>query len=303
MVADTQLMKLAAGAHVYLRGRNAVQFGLDATRAGIVETTQAPMVVAGLLIARRPRTVAQLRTGLINAGLSADAARSLIDDLTAYRILVPMHSAAVFLLGRSHLAEATAALLRASGVVVRSPVRGESEFAFLAAAEVDAPVLVIDRLAHSKALAPMLTRFASTWLPGAIIDRRGVVGPLRIDGVGPCPLCVDLHRTDLDEYWHRVVTQVPGGPENPDPVVIAATAAVLSARALALVRSPGSPGTATALGMPLRALEAGAQVSVDPYASGVNVAEESVEWLNTHRRCPVCFVYRKESRTASSSVP
>ena len=131
-MGDVDALRLATGAHVFLRGRDAVQFGLDATRAGIVETTHAPMLVAGLLSARRPRTRSELRTVLHEAGLGREAAASLLDDLEVYRILVPVAEYQVVLLGRGRLAEATSALLRGSGVTVRQPVKGESEFVYLA---------------------------------------------------------------------------------------------------------------------------------------------------------------------------
>ena len=139
------------------------------------------------------------------------------------------------------------------------------------------PVIVADRLAHSKAMAPMLSRFARTWVPGAIVDQRGMVGPVRMDGRGPCPLCADLHRTDVDGFWHRVVTQMPGGPSQPDPVVVAAAAARLAAWALALCGAPAPPGRPPVIPAP------GQVVTVDPYGG-----DESDTW-GTHRRCPVCF--------------
>lgn len=197
------MFELAAGVHVFLRGRDALQFGLDATRAGIIETPHAPMLLATLLSARGPRERSELVDGLVAAGLGPAAAHSLIDDLVAYRILVPCEEREVILLGRGRLAQSITELLSLKGIRVRSPIRGESEFAYLAAARVDAPVVLVDRLAHSRATAPMLTRFARTWTSCAVVDHRGVIGPLRIDAEGPCPLCADLHRTDADGFWHR----------------------------------------------------------------------------------------------------
>ncbi len=288
-------LQLAPGAHVFLRGPRAVQFGLDATRAGVVETPSAPAIAAALLSTRRPTTRSLVEQQLTQAGLSTPAARSLLDDLLAYRILRPTPRAAVVLLGRGRLAEATAELLRASRVTVRSPLRGESELAYLAGSDLDAPILVVDRLAHARTMAPLLTRFARTWLPGAIVDARGIVGPLHLNGAGPCPLCVELHRTDADARWHRVVTQLPGGPAAPDPVVVAATAAHLTSAALALSGVPEPPGT------PRRAPAPGQVIEVDPYT------RDRRHRLSTHPRCPVCFARRSPQRkpesTASSPAP
>ncbi len=285
-------MRLADGAHVYLRGRDALQFGLDATRAGVIETSHAPLIMATLLGARRARTREELVTGLCAAGLSPAAAASLLNDLLVYRILVPRREHSVILLGRGRLAQSLSELLHRSGVDVRTPLRGESEYAYLAAAEVTAPVVVVDRLAHSRSMAPMLTRLARTWVSVSVLDHRGVVGPLRIDDTGPCPLCTDLHRTDRDPYWHRVVTQLPGGPVSPAPATLAMVAAQAATVIASLVDVPSPPGVTAPAPAP------GDLITVDPWA-GV-----SHEVLGVHPRCPVCFTYgRNASITASSCGP
>lgn len=262
-------VRLAPGAHVFLRGQRAVQFGLDATRSGVVELKQAPLVVSELLKTRTPYTVAQVVEGLSTLGLSLAAARSLVDDLIAFDVLVPVRTETVVLIGRGSLAMTTASLLEESGVRVRAPMRGESELSYLATLDIDAPVLVVDRLAHARALAPALARCVGRWVSGAIVDKRGVVGPVRMQNLGACPLCVDLHRTDQDEFWHRVVTQLPGGPVAPDPVVVTATAVRLAVITLDILRGMAPPP--------------GHTVTVDPYG----LDEEKV-W-GTHPRCPICF--------------
>ena len=285
------MLELATGVHVFLRGRDALQFGLDAGRAGIVETARAPMLMAVLLSARHPRGRAELVAGLVSAGLSRTAADSLLDDLVAYRILIPRPARGVILLGRGRLAQSITELLSAKGVTVRSPIRGESEFAYLAAAEVDAPVVVVDRLAHSRAVSPMLTRFARTWVSCSVIDHRGVIGPLRIDGRGPCPLCADLHRTDADPFWHRVVTQVPGGPARPDAAVLAATAAQAAVLVAELVGHLPPPGYAPLGPQP------GEVLSVDPW-SGIRR-----EAMAVHPRCPVCFTFSGTPPAPPAAAP
>lgn len=285
------LLQLSPGAHVFLRGARAVQFGLDATRAGVVETPAAPAIVATLLGVRRATTREALQGLLVEVGLSPTAARSLLDDLLAYRILRPVPNASVVVLGRGRLAEATGAVLRGSGVTVRAPLRGESELAYIAEGDVGSPVLVLDRLAHARTMAPLLSRFVRTWLPAAVVDARGLVGPLRLVGQGPCPMCVDLHRTGADGYWHRVVTQLPAGPVDPDPVVVAATAAQVATVALALLGVAEPPGT------PRRLLSPGQVTVVDPYTRNRRSR------MTVHPRCPVCFTYRNSASTASSPAP
>lgn len=272
---------LASAAHIFLRDATTVQFGLDATRAGAVETEHAPALVAALLAARSPIAETDLLSRLSRIGFSTAAAGSLFADLRNYRILVPAPGGAVIILGRSRLARATAELLRAAGQVVRAPLLGESEYAYLAATEIDVPVLVIDRLAHSRLMAPLLARLAGSWAPASIIDGRGVIGPLRIDGSGPCPMCVDLHRATRDPQWYRTVSQLPGGPTSPDPLTVAATAARLAAVAQQLLGRDLAPP-----GAPLEQLTPGMVLKVDPRGAGAPPTT-----LRPHPRCPVCWYY------------
>lgn len=288
-MGDGITVQLAAGAHVYLRGHGALQFGLDATRAGIIETEHAPLILATLLGARRARPRGHLAAGLVAAGLAPAAAESLLDDLLVYRILVERTHPTVVMLGRGPLARSLAGMLAESGVTVRSPIRGESEFAYLTAMESPPPVVVVDRLAHSRAMAPLLTRCTETSVPVSVVDHRGFIGPVRIHSAGPCPLCADLHRTEHDAYWHRVVTQAPGGAVTPSPAVAGLVSAQATAVICALVGLPAPPGV-TAL-----APQPGEVITADPWAGITR------EVMGVHPRCPVCFTYgRKASRTASN---
>lgn len=292
-MGDGNTLRLADGAHVYLRGRDALQFGVDATRAGVVETAQAPMIMSTLLAARRARPRMELLDRLVAAGLARTAAASLLDDLVAYRILVPPRDASVIVLGRGRLAQLLTEMLTAAGVTVRSPVRGESEYAYLAAAEITVPVVVVYRLAHSRAMAPMLTRFAPTSVPVSVVDHRGVIGPLRIDAAGPCPLCHDLHHTDRDGLWHRVVTQLPGGPVRPSPATLSMVVGQSTAVIAELAGGTTPPGVSPLSPVP------GEILVTDPWAGSTR------EVMDTHPRCPVCFGrdQRKASMTASSCAP
>lgn len=274
-------LRLAPSAHIFLRGGTAVQFGLDATRAGVVETEHAPALVAALMTARSPVTDEELTARITVAGMTGPAAHSLVADLTAYRILVPASAGSVILLGRSRLAAATGDLLRAAGVKVRTPLLGESEYAYLAGTAVDSPVLVVDRLAHSRTMAPLLARLARTWAPATIVDGRGMIGPLRVNGRGPCPLCGDLHRAARDNRWYPTVSQLPTGPTDPDPVTVAATAARLVAVAQHLLGLHLEPP-----GAPVQQLRPGAVIEVNPRGTG-----GAPQTMPPHPGCPVCFYY------------
>ncbi|MDO5670832.1 MAG: hypothetical protein Q4G50_12630 [Corynebacterium sp.] len=286
-MGDGITVQLAAGAHVYLRGHGALQFGLDATRAGIIETDHAPLILATLLGARRSRPRGELAAGLVAAGLTPAAADSLLEDLLVYRILVERTHPSVVMLGRGPLAQSVGRILAASGVAVRSPIKGESEYSYLTSMSSPVPVVVVDRLAHSRAMAPLLTRCTTTSIPVSVVDHLGVIGPVRVDAVGPCPLCADLHRTDHDAFWHRVVTQAPGGATAPSPVAAGMVAAQAGAVICALVGLPTPPGVSPWVPRP------GEVITTDPWA-GV-----SREVMDVHPRCPVCFSY---SRNASSTA-
>lgn len=272
---------LAPGAHVFLRGGDAVQFGVDATRAGVIETDHAPALASALLVARRAIGRDALESRIRDIGFSSAAARSLVADLVSYRILVAPPGGSLIILGRSRLARSIASLAGESGMSVRAPLRGESEYSYLSHADVDVPVLVVDRLAHSRTMAPLLSRFAHTWVPAAILDGRGVIGPLRIRGTGPCPMCLDLHRSDRDGRWYPTVSQLPGGPHTPDPLTLAATAArVITVVQQLLGRHLEPPGS------PRRQLVSGSYLEVDPRSP----AEHS-RIIVPHPRCPVCWYY------------
>lgn len=271
---------LAPGAHVFLRGAGALQFGVDATRAGVIETEKAPGLATAMLAARSPVRAGELERRFSALGFSAAAAKSILADLIAYRVLITPPGGTLILLGRSALAQQTRSLAEAAGMSVRAPLRGESEYSYLANAAVDVPVLVIDRLAHSRTMAPLLSRFARTWIPAAILDGRGLIGPLRVRGQGPCPLCLDLHHAERDGRWYPTLSQLPGGPPRPDPLTLAATAARLIALAQRLCGREQAPP-----GAPSLPLSPGLLLEVDPHSGQVSQVVEP------HPRCPVCWYY------------
>lgn len=294
--ADTRPIQLAPGVQVIRRGDTAVQFGLDATRAGVLEVPSAPAVAGALMRLRSPTPLDAARRFLRGAGLREAAARGLLDDLLSYGVLRSATPLSVILLGRTALARATRTVLTEAGVTVRAPLRGESEPAYLRAAPADVPVLLVDRLPYARSLAPVLAQGTATWLSGAVIDSRGMVGPLRLTGVGPCPLCVDLHRCEVDRKWASIVTRQTAQPAAPDQAAVAATAAVLATVALKVLGVADPPGAHRPAPQP------GAVTEVDPYGATRRYR------MRPHRRCPVCFTYgapgeRKFSSTASSPAP
>ena len=78
----------------------------------------------------------------------------------------------------------------------------------------------------------------------------GVVGPLVVPGRSACARCIDLSKAARDPAWPRILAQASGAGGLPaatqacDTVLAAATAALATAQALALIDRAGEPATA-----------------------------------------------------------
>jgi bacteriocin biosynthesis cyclodehydratase domain-containing protein len=95
----------------------------------------------------------------------------------------------------------------------------------------DLVVLVRYGVADAGAAEPMVR----TDLAHLSVVQRGpdaVVGPLVVPGQGPCLRCLDLHRSDRDPAWPRVLAQLlytGGRPEEPEESASATLVAGLAA--------------------------------------------------------------------------
>lgn len=258
---------LSPSTQILIRPGPAIQFGVDATRAGVLElesTELASRIVPVLLGLRRGHSVEALTAQLVSAGLGELAVSSLIEDLLAFGILRETAPGEVLLWGRGTLLDATATLISATGLVPRVALRNDRPRDFLTRPA--RHVVVFNRLAHTQHLAPLLARLVPSYLSAALVDKRGLIGPGRRSHRGPCLMCVDLHRTDVDPHWHALVTQQPNGPTSPDPVTEAATAARLAA----LLHTDS--------------WKAGEVEEINPYSG-----ENSRVQVAVHPGCPVCF--------------
>ncbi len=258
---------LSPSVQILIRPGPAIQFGVDATRAGVLElesTEIASRIVPVLLTLRAGQGVEGVVDKLTAAGLGSAAATSLIGDLLAYGVLRETTPGDVLLLGRGTLLDATASLIEATGLVPRIALRTDRPIDFLTRPA--RHVVVLNRLAHTRHLAPLLAHRVPTYLTAALIDNRGLIGPGRRRYEGACLMCVDLHRTDIDPHWHALATQQPNGPTNPDPITEAATAARLAA----LLHTD--------------AWQAGDVEEINPYE-----ATASRVRIPVHPLCPVCF--------------
>lgn len=273
-------VQLSAAAQICIRPGPAIQFGIDASRAGVFDAL-TPGAVQGvalaILTARHAVPRQTVAAGLIAAGLSDAGAQSLIEDLLNYRVLRALPAKPVVaMLGDDRLAGHISDMLRRSGITVREPVPGECDAAFLARVCVkrDIPVVAVNRPASE---AAELGEHAATWFPVALLDGRGQLGPLRIDGAGPCPMCLELRRTEIDPMWCTVDPWEC--PPIPDPPVMAATTARVVACVLSFLGCGSEPpGTRRIRLLP------GEMQEIDVYA------DEIRRWyIEPHPTCPACW--------------
>jgi hypothetical protein len=81
-----------------------------------------------------------------------------------------------------------------------------------------------------------LVRFGIAHLIARVIETTGVVGPLVLPGTTSCLRCHDLHRTDRDPAWPRVIAQADGAPAGTaacDVTLATSVAAIAAQQALA----------------------------------------------------------------------
>lgn len=278
-LTESTLLAYAPGVRPYARDERAVQFGLDATRSGIVELPAADALRV-LRTLSAPTPLADIVSGLSKVGeLDAQSAREIVNDLVAFRILVPRPAATALVVGRSELTSRIIESLSESGMTVRSPLREQSLGSFLARHAAHAPVFLVDQLAHAEPLARSLRHHGGWIVPCSLIESRVRIGPLAHAGIGPCPMCTQLHDVDRDEAWHTIAAALPAGPESVDSTVAAAGAAMATVIARRIVRIPDPPGVAA----PAPAV--GDIAHIDPFGSPtITMSQQS-----RHARCPVCF--------------
>ncbi|QGU02654.1 hypothetical protein CKALI_08995 [Corynebacterium kalinowskii] len=277
-------LKLSDAARIVVRPGPAIQFGVDATTSGVIDSI-APQhigpVVSALSACRTGIAEHALLLRLQESGLTEDASRALIAELTAYGILrtLPRQQPSIALVGRGPLAGAICELLRGSDCIVRRPLRGETDHKFIKDLQPEMPLVAVDRLAHARALGPAVRNGKREFfVPVQLIDGRGLIGPIATHSLGPCPLCLQLHRTDVDPHWPQVLTQIPGSSPSGAPVTVAATAAQTAAVVLSFFGLD-----VPALGNPGRSWLPGQVVQVDPFGQTQRFE------VGRHDGCPLCF--------------
>ena len=276
MINDHTRVKLAAGAQPFLRAHNVIQFGADATRTGMVTTERADDVAALLSTLQRPRQLSWVIEQLTPI-VGADAARSLVDDLVSYRVLVPAARPSVLLVGHGPLASALTSRLRESGLDVRTPARGEALSRFLLRTDRWLPVTAVNSTALLGELAALTRIRQGPVVPVTQADARVAVGPV-CTRPGPCPLCVRLYLLGRDPNWPVVEQHSPLSVSG-EPASAAAGAAFAAVTLRRLAGVPDPPGVSAPTPSP------GYLSVVDPFAP----IPVSTATLPTHPDCSMCY--------------
>lgn len=270
------LYEYAPGTGLYVRDNDAVQFGIDATRMGVIEIPNPETLIANLSTLTMPATQDEWCAA---TGLESVAAKSLFDDLVAFgtiRVIEQQHNVAM--VGNSALFRAINILCNRHGINTYQPKNRQSITNFLSSIDNDIPVIFIDQLAHSKAIANALDVCGTrTWLTISAVDNRGFLGPIHVDGEGPCPVCFDLIKADTDPRWPLVTKQVTQQSHPIEPAVtnVIAGHAVLTISRLLGLSAP--PGTSNSQFMP------GEFFEIDPYG------KNQQRLFSQHHLCPICF--------------
>lgn len=275
-------IRLGPCVRILLRGDEALQFGLDATRSGVIETPLAVQLVPALESLRTPRPLHEALAALERCGMTSLAARSLIDELVSYRVITPERSPTVLLVGSGALIDALSTLLRSSGVVVRTPLGSEPLERTLSAtdsAAADAPVAFVDDVRHPLGVARSLRESGRPALPVTMVDARVFIGPLAVGRPGPCLRCAHFYHVQRDAHWDCLTHELTGSTGPSDPATVAAGAAASAVILRRLCAVPGPPGVSAP--PPRR----GDLLIADPFGPEPLTRSR----LPSHPRCKVCF--------------
>lgn len=132
-------------------------------------------------------------------------------------------------------------------------------------------VVLVASGAHDPRRSEALVREGVVHLGLLLLGSGAAVGPLVRPGTTTCLRCTDLHRTDRDPEWPRLLPQLaapPGGPRRPERPEVAALAAALAVQQVLAHLDGTDPA----------ALDATLEVDLDSGTAGVR------PW-SPHPRC------------------
>lgn len=288
-------IKLAGHCLVLQRDHRSIQFGLDATRDGILvcrDDERIHHIMRVLRNARTPVTMGALIRNLGEAGMSTHRARTVVADLLLAGILADERPIATEVLAIGHPKATNAiagALTRLPGITVRNPDGACGPDPTSAVMEVrrDTPIVAVNFTYPSGALCKSFVVNPSTVIPVTLTARRLRIGPLHINGHGPCLVCEQLRRSSIDPQWMRIARQLhphaahPAATCDMDDHVLAAAADTISRHLEPLLRHmfTAAPNTA----------------HVGPWPPGLVLDMDPTRWdyqrfvQAPDPRCPDCF--------------
>ena len=147
------VVRLSPAAHVFVRPGPALQFGVDATRAGVIDGIDEEHmsgILRTLLRARTDITWSELSRSLVEAGLPRSVAETLLEELFDYRVLRPAPTGTqdVYVLGHSPLASIITSAFTTCGFRVYPLMSGETDEEFFLRCPADTPLILVDRMPH-----------------------------------------------------------------------------------------------------------------------------------------------------------
>ncbi len=268
--------------HQVLVRTEGIQFGLDSTRAGIFPAPRELIdaLVPILRSLREPRAKGQIISELTSAGLHPVAARGLLEDLLAHGVIRTQNKPrASAVIGNDPLADAISDLLEKIGMNVLRSTNFPSPDDFMDHIQRRTLVIVCNPRGIESNIEDRVNTHGFL-LPVRLIDAHGIVGPVRLEGSGPCLACGDLYRTDSDPEWPalRAQSMLSGRPFPATPHLIAATAAHASFVAQSLLSQPDNTYAVIS-----PSLIPGDSLQVSAYST------EKLPRLSAHPACPFCW--------------
>lgn len=268
--------------HQVLVRTEGIQFGLDSTRAGIFPAPRELIdaLVPILRSLREPRAKGQIISELTSAGLHPVAARGLLEDLLAHGVIRTQNQPrASAVIGNDPLADAISNLLEKIGMNVLRSTNFPSPDDFMDHIQRGTLVIVCNPRGIESNIEDRVNTHGFL-LPVRLIDAHGIVGPVRLEGSGPCLACSDLHRADSDPEWPVLRTQsiLSGRPFSAAPHLIAATAAHAGFVVQSLLSHQDHAYSANA-----ESFIPGDSLQVSAYST------EKLPRLSAHPACPFCW--------------
>lgn len=278
------------------RGSGAIQFGLDARTAGVFRPPEGLEATVTRILRSPATSQAALMQRLTRAGLPAEMASGLVQDLLAHGVL-QTHAMppVVAVVGEHPLRPFLLHVLKAMQARVLSDIAGElPPDAFVREALPIATVVSLSPLPYEPALAGELAWRANA-IPVSLVDGRGVIGPLRINGLGACTMCAELHRSRVDPHWVEIshaARRAWDHSTRPQPTASTAVLAATAAAVGALIESKAHPHPAP--GLVGHAAQPGQMLVVEPL-------RVETTYVPRHPQCPLCWAI--ETEQASKEDP